>query len=105
MKSSNLRHCQACSQNKGLSEYQRRAKSCRLAHPPPEAERQVGDKERGRAGKGQSRPFHSFTHTFSHSHIYIYEHTESYKLAGIQPIYPSQYKSFISAFVSEMKLD
>ena len=50
-KCSNLSHCWAHSQNKGLSEYQRKASQQRTssgpAHPPPEAEKQ--------AGEGQSR--------------------------------------------------
>ena len=46
-KCSNLSHCWAHSQNKGLSEYQRKASQQRTssgpAHPPPEAERQAGE--------------------------------------------------------------
>ena len=49
MKSPNLRHCQACSQNKGLSEYQRRDSPLRTGPSP------AGGREAARAGKGQSR--------------------------------------------------
>ena len=59
-KSSNLRHCHARSQKKGLSEYQRRA-GCRPAHPLPEAGRQAGTsqswKERGKLGPRDSIPY------------------------------------------------
>ena len=50
MISSNLRHCQACSQNKGLSEYQKRA-SCLWTSPSPlpEVERQTGDSQSWKA--------------------------------------------------------
>ena len=47
-KSPNLRHCQACSQNKGLS----RASWLRTS-PSPARDRQV---RAARAGRGQSRP-------------------------------------------------
>jgi len=45
VKSSNLRHCQAPSQNKRLSDPQRKATGCGPAHPPPEAERQASDSQ------------------------------------------------------------
>ena len=59
-KSSNLRHCHARSQKKGLSEYLRRA-CCRPAHPLPEAGMQAGTsqswKERGKLGPRDSIPY------------------------------------------------
>ena len=46
MKSSNLRHSLAHSQNKGLSEYQRRTSQLQTGPLPQlEAERQVGDSQ------------------------------------------------------------
>ena len=47
-KSPNLRHCQVCSQNKGLSRASRL-----LASPSPSGDRQV---RAARAGRGKSRP-------------------------------------------------
>ena len=44
-KSPNLSHCWAHSQNKGPSEYQRRASRYRPSHHPPEAGRQAGDSQ------------------------------------------------------------
>ena len=43
-KSSNLKHCQACSQNKGLSEYQRRA-SWLQTGPSPTRPREAGGRQ------------------------------------------------------------
>ena len=42
MKSPNLRHCQTCSQNKGLSEYQRRASLLWTGPSPTGGRGQVG---------------------------------------------------------------
>ena len=41
VKSPNLRHCQACSQNKGLSKYQRRASRLWTGPSLPETSRRV----------------------------------------------------------------
>ena len=54
MKSPSLRHCQACSQNKGLSKYQRRASRLQTS-PSPAGDREAGGGS-ARARKGQSRP-------------------------------------------------
>ena len=51
MKSPNLGHCWAHSQNKGLSKYQRRATGCGLAHPH---QRQGGRWGAAKAREGQS---------------------------------------------------
>ena len=57
MKSSNLRHCQARSQNKGLSEYQKRA-SWQWTNPSPTRGREAGrgqpEVERGNLGHRDS---------------------------------------------------
>ena len=45
VKSSNLRHCQAHSQNKGLNEYQRRASWLQNSPFPVGGRRQVGDSQ------------------------------------------------------------
>ena len=54
VRSSNLRHCQTRSQNKGLSLTRGELSGCRPAHSPPEAGRQVGrsqsQKARGKLG-------------------------------------------------------
>ena len=55
MKSSNLRPSQACSQNKGLSEYQRRASQLQTG-PSLTGGREVGGWQPEPEGKGQSRP-------------------------------------------------
>ena len=55
MKSSNLRYCQAHSQNKGLSEYQRRA-SLLQTGPFLTRGRETGGQEPKPEGEGQSRP-------------------------------------------------
>ena len=47
-KSSNLRHYWACSQKKGLSEYQGRVSQLWTSPPPPEAGRQEGDSQSGK---------------------------------------------------------
>ena len=47
----NWRHCQDHSQNKGLSEYQRRASWLQPSPPPPEAGRSAGNKIRKAKGK------------------------------------------------------
>ena len=54
-KSSNLRHCLACSQNKGLSEYQRRASQLRTS-PSPTRGREAGGQHPESEGKGQTQP-------------------------------------------------
>ena len=60
MKSSNLRHCQAHSQNKGLSKYQRRASQLWTA-PSPTGGRAVGrrqpEPERVKLGPRDSIPY------------------------------------------------
>ena len=48
-KSSNLKHSLAHSQNKGLSEHQRRASQLWICPPLLEAERQAGDSQRWKA--------------------------------------------------------
>ena len=55
VKSSNLRHCQARSQNKGLSEYQRRA-SRQWTSPSPSRGREAGGWQPEPEGKGQTWP-------------------------------------------------
>ena len=61
MKSSNLRHCRACSQNKGLSQTRGESAGCGPAHPLPEAGRQAADsqsrKERGTLGPRDGIPY------------------------------------------------
>jgi len=52
-KNPNLTHCWAGSQNKGLSEYQRRASRCRLSITH---QRQGGKQAIARARKGQPQP-------------------------------------------------
>ena len=62
MKSSNLRHSMACSQNKGLSKYQRRASQLQTGpSPPPEVERQAGNSQSQKA-KGNLSPRDSILH-------------------------------------------
>ena len=55
MKSSNLRHCWARSQNKGLSDYQRRA-SQQWTSPSPTGGREAGRQQPEPEGKGQTQP-------------------------------------------------
>ena len=55
MKSPNLRHCRACSQNKGLSEYPRRA-SWLQTGPSPTGGREAGRRQPESKGKGQTWP-------------------------------------------------
>ena len=54
-KSSNLRHCQTHSQNKGLNEYQRRASRLRTGPSSLEG-REAGKRQPEPEGKGRSRP-------------------------------------------------
>ena len=54
-KSSNLRHCWARSQNKGLSEYQRRGSQQRT-DPSPTGAREAGGRQPELEGKGQTWP-------------------------------------------------
>ena len=62
-KSSNLSHYWACSQNKGLSEYQRRVSQLWTSPSLPEAGRQESDsqsgKTRGKLGPRDSIPYQS----------------------------------------------
>ena len=61
MKRSNLRHCHACSQKKGLSEYQRNVADCRPAHPLWEEGRQAdasqSQKERAKLDPRDGIPY------------------------------------------------
>ena len=57
VKSPNLRHCQACSQNKGLSKHQRRASQMQT-NPSPAGDKQSGGRqpepERGNHGSREA---------------------------------------------------
>ena len=71
-KNSNLRHCRARSQNKGLSEYQRRASCLRTL---PEAERQAGNsqswKVRAKLGLRDSIPYETSSRLPVANHVFL----------------------------------